>query len=345
MPESVRAVQTLLRLLPDDGRPAWHGLVVGVGCTVAGTILRLAIDPYVEGVPYITFFPLVAVASLFGGVLGGAVCTALSVIVGLYLWVPPEFSLAVKAVGFASGAAFVISASVIITTVYLLNEAVQALRRSEARASLIAREMQHRVKNALQVVQSISTMTVGNATSAMDHQVKLNARIDAFAQAIEVPRRATHLPVDLKQLVSKVLQPFDHAQIELSGPDITLSDETGSMLGLALHELATNASKYGALSSPSGSVEIQWRSDDGKMARLEWSERGGPPVIAPAQTGFGSKLLSTAFTDNGSATSIVFEPTGVRCVLTFPVSKRSIPQTPTPPEGTKSKRARFIRSY
>jgi len=296
-----------------------------VGCTVAGTVLRLAIDPYVEGVPYITFFPLVAVASLFGGVLGGAICTALSVFVGLYVWVPPEFSLTVKGVGFVSGAAFVISASVIVTTVYLLNEAVQALRRSEARASLIAREMQHRVKNALQVVQSISTMTVGNATSAMDHQAKLNARIEAFAQAIEAPRRANHLPVDLKQLLAKVLHPFDHANVKLSGPDITLSDDTGSMLGLAIHELATNASKYGALSSPTGYIDIRWLSDDGKTARLEWSERGGPPVVPPSQTGFGSKLLRTAFRDTGSPTTIVFEPTGVRCVLTFPVSKRSHP--------------------
>lgn len=150
---------------------------------------------------------------------------------------PPWFSLAFGAAGLASGLAFVISAAVIVVTVYLLNEAVQALRRSEARASSIAREMQHRVKNALQVVQSISTMTVGDASSAKDHQTKLNDRISAFAQALEAPRPASHLPVDLHNLLSKVLQPFDASRFAVfaKGSEIVAKPHSKEKLERSLH--------------------------------------------------------------------------------------------------------------
>ena len=244
------------------------------------------IDPYVDGAPYITFFPFLAVATLLGGVWGGASALVLDAIASVFMWPTRES-------GVISLIAFVVSGAIVIGTVYLLNEVVAALRRSETRAAMIAREMQHRVKNVLQLVQSISTMTVRNTTSAKEHEVKLNSRILALSRAMEAPSAAaTNHPVELSALLERILKPFGQSRFTVGGPPVRMTDDMGSMLGLAIYELATNASKYGALSAPAGTVCIRWQLRDAGFAELEWEEGAAPRLRSPVRLGSARSSLA-----------------------------------------------------
>lgn len=314
MPERSPTIRKLLRYLPKSNPSPVRGLLVGLSCSVVAVLVRILIDPFVIGVPYVTVFPMLVVATVFGGLWGGLSTLLIGTVVGTF-WLSPAGSLDIM-FSRATALSFALSGGVVVGSIYVVNEAVSALRRSEARSAMIAQEMQHRIKNVLQLVQSISRLTVHGAASAEEHQERLSARIGALSRASEAPRLAPHLPVDLKGCLARLVEPFGLTHFILAGPPVSVADETGFKLGLAVHELATNAAKYGALSVPTGMVDLRWRLEDG-VAELEWLERGGPIVNPQSREGFGSRLIKAAFVDEGGATAVTYEPEGVRCILRF----------------------------
>jgi two-component sensor histidine kinase len=317
VPDRSRTTQQLLRFLPKTNISPVRGSAIGAACSLAAVLLRILIDPVVQGVPFVTFFPFLVVATLLGGIWGGATGLLLDVMIAAYAWVLSADSLNISRTGAITLIAFIVSGGFIVGVVYALNEVVDALRRSEHRSAVIAREMQHRVKNVLQLVQAVSSMTARNAVSAQDHQNQLNGRILALSRSLEAPNSASHLPVGLQELLTQLVAPFDAKHFVLAGPQVAIGD-VALMLSLAVHELATNAAKYGALSVPGGSVSIRWRARAG-FVDLVWEERGGPSVSPPNREGFGSTLIKGVFRNEGGLSSLVFNPTGVRCALTFPV--------------------------
>ncbi len=217
MPERSVAARSLMRYLPKKRYRWWQSAVIGGVCTGIGFLVRALLDPVLIGVPFVTFFPAVVVASVLGGGLAGVIALGLGALLGAYLWVPPEGSLLIGFKGTATIAAFLLSGGTVVGVVQVVNEVVAALRRSEARSEMLAGEMQHRVKNVLALVDAISRMTARTAGSAEEHQARLAQRIQALSQAGEVSRSAPHLPIDLDDLLRRILTPFWVGSLQAPG--------------------------------------------------------------------------------------------------------------------------------
>ncbi|WGM37963.1 HWE histidine kinase domain-containing protein [Caulobacter sp. NIBR1757] len=197
-----------------------------------------------------------------------------------------------------------------------------AAKRAEDQRVLLLNELNHRVKNTLATVQSIVEQTLRGA--GVDGHVRgdLADRLVALARAHNVLVSESWAGADLDVLIADVLAPHDRAPspFALEGPPVRLHPSQAVTLSMSLHELVTNALKYGALSVAEGRVEIAWNlAHDGNGARhlvLMWKKRGGPPVVQPTRTGFGSRMLRSAFASQpGGRAELVFGPEGVTCVL------------------------------
>ena len=171
-------------------------------------------------------------------------------------------------------------------------------KRHEEHLRIVMNELSHRSKNLLTVVLSIANQTVRRATSFSEFQKHFEARLLAIARCHDLLVEKGWTGASIEALISAQLRPFmddPAARIDAAGPPIMLKPEAAQNIGLALHELATNAMKYGALSSPAGQIVIRWDIDEfqsPKRFRMTWQERGGPPVEPPTHEGFGHKLLA-----------------------------------------------------
>lgn len=163
-------------------------------------------------------------------------------------------------------------------------------KRAEAARELLMREVDHRARNVLAVVQSILRLTRASDLAGYRDIVAGRVAALARAQGSLANRRweGAHLADVLREELSVVGRP---SAVRLAGPDVLLGPEKVQPLAMVVHELATNAAKYGAFSTESGAVEIEW-TIEGEIVRLSWREHGGPPTATPARRGFGSRLIT-----------------------------------------------------
>lgn len=210
----------------------------------------------------------------------------------------------------------------VITDVTDRHQAFAALATSEHRQRLLINELNHRVKNTLATIQSIAALTARRATSIEDFMRLFQARLIALSDTHNLLTANGWERARLRDLVLQEFRPYAEDQLRMQGPDVTLESEQALSMGLILHELVTNAAKYGALSNPDaagGRVDVTWGevSDDGLIV-LDWAESGGPAVTAPTQSGFGSRLIDTSVrgTLRGTAT-IDYAQDGLHCRLKF----------------------------
>lgn len=200
---------------------------------------------------------------------------------------------------------------------------VTAAKEAEARQRLLLAELQHRVRNSLAVIRSIVGRSARTATSVEDYAAHLEGRINALARVQSAVARAPGAGLDLEALLRDEFQAAaaGEEQVALSGPPLRLSARTAEMLGLALHELATNAIKHGALADPEGSIAVAW-SVEGDPPRLclRWSERVGRPLPPPGPPGFGTELLERMLAYNlGAQTRMDHRPEGLSCEIAVPL--------------------------
>jgi PAS domain S-box-containing protein len=195
-------------------------------------------------------------------------------------------------------------------------------KRAEERRTLLINELNHRVKNTLASVQSIARQTMRSARTPDEMAEVFTARLVALSGAHDVLTRENWEGAGLREIVQVALAPFEGDRIVTEGPDVRLGARAALALGMALHELATNAAKYGALSGEAGGVDLSWRVRPGEAAilDLEWREHGGPPVTPPKRRGFGSRLLTQGVRSelNGAA-EMDFAPTGLVCRIAAPL--------------------------
>jgi two-component sensor histidine kinase len=195
-------------------------------------------------------------------------------------------------------------------------------RQSAIRLSL-TRELNHRVKNTLANVLSIVSLTRRRSDNIDDFAESLTGRIRALSATHDLLSQRDWNDAPLREVATSELAPYldpDDPHAELDGPDISLSPNDALSLGLALHELATNAAKYGALSNASGHVSIKWRLLSDTVAEVDWQESGGPPVQEPSRRGFGLDLIEKVVSHELKATvELNFAETGVHCRLKVPV--------------------------
>ncbi|MGV8930418.1 MAG: sensor histidine kinase [Brevundimonas sp.] len=188
---------------------------------------------------------------------------------------------------------------------------------------LLNDELNHRVKNTLAIVQGLAHQTFKGDASAPAARAAFEGRLLALASAHNILVRENWEPADLEDLVTATQE--SHAvppgQWRAGGPPVRLEPKRAVTLAMALHELATNARKYGALSTGQGRVDVTWcLTEDDRSLQLIWAERGGPTVEVPASKGFGSRMIERALAaEIGGRVSLSFDPAGVVCEVVLPL--------------------------
>jgi two-component sensor histidine kinase len=185
----------------------------------------------------------------------------------------------------------------------------------EAHVRLIMRELSHRSKNLLAIILAIARQTSRQTANFEEFEKRFSARIQALADAHDLLVEQQWVGAALDDLVRGQLSPFGIEKVTMRGDRIMLRAEAAQNIGLALHELATNASKYGSLSVPDGRVAIEWTlggtDPQNRTLRLTWRESGGPPVEPPARTGFGRFVLERVTLNALGSGGLEFNPTGL----------------------------------
>jgi PAS domain S-box-containing protein len=199
-------------------------------------------------------------------------------------------------------------------------------KRAEEQQTMLVAELNHRVKNILAIVQSVAAQTQRSSGSLENFADAFNGRLKALALAHDILTQTRWIGIGLSELLAAVLAPYrspEGTRVRISGPAILLPARAVVPLSMVLHEMTTNAAKYGALSTRSGNVEITWKLTGGidKSVELVWQECNGPKVKAATSTGFGTKLIDHVIRhDLDGSTKINFDPAGVRWTIEFPLS-------------------------
>lgn len=197
-------------------------------------------------------------------------------------------------------------------------------RESERQMHLVMRELTHRSKNLLAVIQAMARQTAARSDNPETFVETFSARLQAMAASHDLLVSQSWYGADLKELVrAHLAQSIDptSAQVEIDGAPLSISADAAQNLGLALHELTTNAAKYGALSVLDGKLKVSWRVESGQVT-FNWAEAGGPTVTPPERNGFGRLLLEQLVGPSLDGTvSIDFRAEGVRCQIAFPAAQ------------------------
>ncbi|MGQ0683535.1 sensor histidine kinase [Bradyrhizobium sp.] len=250
-----------------------------------------------EGVPLITSFTR---SSLTGWTVAGGIAESSLI---SPLWRNLAITSAIGGLLLLIGLAFAVRMATTIA-------------RGEMLQELLVEELNHRVKNTLAILQSIAAQTFRSASRT--EREKFEGRLRALAEAHNLLSIEKWQGSDLQDVIDRVLQPYainDPRRVRMFGPKVPLAPRLAVVLSMILHEIATNAAKYGALSNDSGTVTLDWEiveEDATRKLRLIWTEAGGPQVTAPVQRGFGSRLIERSARDQlGGEATVDFLPHGV----------------------------------
>ncbi|QKK25263.1 chemotaxis protein CheB [Rhizobium hidalgonense] len=204
-------------------------------------------------------------------------------------------------------------------------EDVTDRKRAARHREILIAELNHRVKNTLAVIQSIASQTLSQASTVEEARNAFGSRLVNLAKAHDVLTRESWDGADLVNIVTDTVNPHAGGEnrFRIEGPHVRLGPSSALAMSMALHELCTNAAKYGALSSDAGQVAIIWRlvgEGDDRRLNFTWSENGGPPVNIPTRKGFGSRLIERALAQELSGTvSVTYEPSGAICIIDAPM--------------------------
>jgi PAS domain S-box-containing protein len=203
-----------------------------------------------------------------------------------------------------------------------INIDVTERKRTEQHQRTLNAELDHRVKNVLATVSAIITQTQEASSSRAEFVTGLNSRINSLARTHELLSESSWRGASLSEIGRRETAPYTRGNIEAGGPSVTLKAGATQAVATVLHELTTNAAKYGALSNRSGGVSVQWRwLQNGSHDRLiiEWQETGGPPVLAHSQSGYGTSIIRELIPfELGGAAELSFVSEGTRCRLEIP---------------------------
>jgi two-component sensor histidine kinase/PAS domain-containing protein len=209
-------------------------------------------------------------------------------------------------------------------------QSITERKRAEAAQHLLLQELNHRVKNLLAAVIAMASLSGRTASTPTAYRDELLGRLHALSRAHGLLSNNAWTDADVLSVVFSTLEPYlqaDRDRFEIAGEPVRVSATGALALHMALHELATNAVKYGAFASEGGRVAISWSSVEDPFALLLWSESGGPPVKSPERRGLGSRLFESVFASEGGSTAVDYEAAGVVARLKF---RRLVEEAPPP---------------
>ena len=295
--------------------------------------------------PYPLVFPAVLLATLASGLSGGLVALVVGMAASDYLFVSPRLTFAPENLTHALDlllTAFALAVMSWLTALYrntLLSRAQERLEAAE-HLRLLVREVDHRANNLLAVVQSIIHLTKAESVEAQKLKRDVLGRIGALGRAHQLLSSNRWRGADLETLVEEELRPYTldegEGRVHAGGPPMPLSPAEAEEIAMAIHELATNAAKYGAFSKPAGRVEVTWARDDAGDRHIRWQEDGGPPVIKPDRQGMGTRLIERALAASGGGARLVWRPEGLICEVDLP------PEDHRPSSGSVDERLEAV---
>jgi two-component sensor histidine kinase len=297
-----------------------HAYAFAIACVLVAAMLRLGVQATgIAGLNVFSlFYPATLIATLVGGRRSGLMAAALGGLAAHYVFAQPlRAFVTLTAPDLLNLTLYAVSCTTIILIVDWYQRTVARLKHEDARHLMLAREQQHRARNAVFVVETI--IRQGLRDDPIASRI-INQRIRAAFADVDIHLRTR--PIGMAALLTLELAPFDLRRFSFESHDeFTLEPEVASILSLAAHELATNALKYGALSSSGGQVTVGWRRSGAAMV-VHWREVGGPRVQQPDRRGYGSILLQRLVESAGGELVVEFAPTGVTAEMSLPFAAK-----------------------
>jgi two-component sensor histidine kinase len=331
--------------LPSLRRRRVLAFVIGLGLFVLAFAGRQSLEPLLgENAPFVTFFVAVLFATLIGGPGPGLLVVVLSALSAAYFFLGPGDGFKLSFGSKIALGVFVLNSMLIVAVLHLLNRMVERLSDERQRGEALLHnsaltelqlqqlnsELRHRTKNIFAVFNALISQTAKSSDDIDDMSGSLTGRVHAMAAAQDLLIASRYQSVDLRKLIEDTLDPLAPSadpRLLVEGISVSLSPDVATPLGLMIHELATNAVKYGAWSNDTGRVAVTWTyadGDEGVRLMLRWDESGGPKVGMPSRKGLGTTLIEQGLP--GASVTRSFDPSGVNCSIdvTFKPVTRTI---------------------
>ena len=333
MARMVQLVDSLIeRVFPRLRRRPQYAYPIGLVIFAAAAFARLGLSEWLhDNTPFLTFFVAVLLVALIAGTGPGLMVIAASFFFGWYYFLPhPGWHLTTQAI--VALASFTIFSLLILAVVHLLNRKVEGLLNERARNEALLQdsalgemqleqlniELRHRLKNTFAVIAGLISQSARYTRDIDQFAASLAGRLSAMGNAMDLVATRNFVGASLNELIAETLKPLvppGSTRLVMQGADTIVPGDVASALALTLHELGTNAIKYGAWSNARGKVSVEWTlsrlDNDDTRFQLAWIERGGPAVGAPERRGLGTTLI-----DSGFPTAQVerhFNAQGVEC--------------------------------
>ncbi len=291
-----------------------NAVIIGMICLSAATALRLIGNWTNSDFLFATYFPAILAAGLLAGTPAAVGVTLASALMARLFFVPSYLHYAPQNSGeFIDFFMYLVSATLTICFAHYCRVVLDRLHKRNLANEILARELQHRNKNACAVIDVILRKSLADDP---ERASKVFGRIKAMMSANELLTASQPQSITLKQLFVQAITPYGVDRLDVFGPDIAIAAERARHLILLVHELVTNAAKYGALSRLNGRIFVDWR-EKGDNIILNWKESGGPRIDRPKGEGFGSQLIAVCIKALSGTMQRDFAPDGFICSINF----------------------------
>ena len=269
------------------------------------------IDPRI--LLFSSFYPAVLASALLFGFGPGAFSVVVSAAVTWYFFMPVEPLSVARVINLMFFAA---SGGLIAWIAAAYRNATDRLNSEQERRALLIDELRHRTKNAVAVAQSIISQTLSSDPTAAR---AINGRLRALFATNDLLTQTENRSATVREILADKIEPFGPERVTLSGPHIVLQSSQAQSLSIVIHELATNAAKYGSLSHDGGTLNVRWQARDQNL-NIDWIEEGGPELRGePERMGFGTTLIRSLTRSMGGTITKTWEPQGMTAKLTLPL--------------------------
>jgi two-component sensor histidine kinase len=304
---------------------------IAVACVAIAALVRAVLGLIDKDIlPLPTFYPAVLIAALVGGSQAGILATALGGIVAWWAFMVPSYSFAALTLGQSIVlVSYAVAALIIVWGADHYRALATRLENEEKLRKLAVEELAHRLKNKTATIQAV-------ISSKLRDNPQLRGEIQGLLQALsvtdELVMKSQGRGASIQDIIETEVKPYDRARIYRAGPTVFLPPNLATTMGLVVHELTTNAAKYGALSTPLGRLAITWSVSDGRLT-VDWQESDGPKVSVSDVAGFGTRLLRRALDQFGGTIVRKFEQTGLVCKMSLDLAVTS--DIASPPAGSE----------
>ena len=290
------------------------GFTFAAVCIAIAAVVRWLLGMWFGATLYfVAFFPAVILAALFAGFWPGIFALAFSVAIGIAFFVPANLMAGLPASFIANLAIYLLAGFCTVWLGHLFRSAVRELQIEQEQRELILKEVEHRARNMGALGAAIVQFSLKDDRETAN---LINSRMRALQATNDLITRARHMQPDIESIVSQELAPYDLSRCAMRGGSLPLRSDIARAAGLVVHELTTNAVKYGALSSSEGRIEIAWSQADDTI-EIMWKESGGPKIATPTRTGFGTKLIDATVKGLNGSAEREFGENGFSCRITM----------------------------